>query len=105
MGPEVVVSAGDKVANPANKMVIVNKCFQNPTYKNIYGVGVVTAIPPFAKGMWAHYIKSAFERYFMWKVRSGNIAPFFEEEGLKLFFGTKGVILCADCSGTPGSAC
>ena len=46
MGPEVVASAGDKVANPANKMVIVNRCFQNPTYKNIYGVGVVTAIPP-----------------------------------------------------------
>ena len=176
MGPEVVVSAGDKVANPANKMVIVNRCFQNPTYKNIYGVGVVTAIPPveqtpiptgapktgmmieqmamavaknivndmrnspdryapelsaiciadmgrdaaffyanpvippraevkFGRGMWAHYIKSAFEKYFMWKVKSGNIAPFFEEEGLKLFFGTKGVILCADCSGAPGSAC
>jgi sulfide:quinone oxidoreductase len=34
------------VANSANKMVIVNRCFQNPTYKNIYGVGVVTAIPP-----------------------------------------------------------
>jgi len=27
MGPEVVASAGDKVANPANKMVIVNRCF------------------------------------------------------------------------------
>ena len=176
MGPDVVASAGDKVANPANKMVIVNRCFQNPTYKNIYGVGVVTAIPPveqtpiptgapktgmmieqmamavaknivndirnstdryapelsaiciadmgkdaaffyaspvippraevkFGKGMWAHYIKSAFERYFMWKVRSGNIAPFFEEEGLKLFFGAKGVVPCADCSGAPGSAC
>jgi len=25
MGPEVVASAGDKVANPADKMVIVNK--------------------------------------------------------------------------------
>ena len=46
MGPEVVASAGEKVANPANKMVIVNRCFQNPTYKNIFGVGVVTAIPP-----------------------------------------------------------
>ncbi|MFZ8861656.1 MAG: hypothetical protein ACO2PP_14310 [Thermocrinis sp.] len=46
MGPEVVASAGDKVANPANRMVIANRCFQNPTYKNIYGVGAVTAIPP-----------------------------------------------------------
>jgi sulfide:quinone oxidoreductase len=57
------------------------------------------------QGMWARYIKSAFERYFIWKIKSGNIVPFFEEEGLKLFFGTKGVILCADCSGAPGSAC
>jgi sulfide:quinone oxidoreductase len=176
MGPEVVESAGDKVANPANKMVIVNKCFQNPTYKNIYGVGVVTAIPPveqtpiptgapktgmmieqmamavakniisdirnsadryapelsavciadlgrdaafffakpvippraevkYSKGVWAHYIKSAFEKYFMWKIKSGNIAPFFEEEGLKLFFGVKGVVPCSDCSGAPGSTC
>jgi len=48
-GPEVVASAGDKVANPMNKMVLVNRCFQNPTYKNIYGVGVVTAIPPVEK--------------------------------------------------------
>ncbi len=172
----MVASAGDKVANPANKMVIVNRFFQNPTYKNIYGVGVVAAIPPveqtpiptgapktgmmieqmamavakniindirnstdryapelsaiciadmgkdaaffyasqvippraevkFGKGMWAHYIKSAFEKYFMWKIKSGNITPFFEEEGLKLLFGTKGVILCSDCSGAPGSAC
>jgi len=176
MGPDVVASAGDKVANPANKMVIVNKCFQNPTYKNIYGVGVVTAIPPveqtpiptgapktgmmieqmamavaknivndirnstdryapelsairiadmgadagffyarpvlpprtevkFGKGRWAHLIKSAFERYFMWKIARGNIAPWFEEEGLKIFFGSKGVVLCADCSGAPGQAC
>ncbi|WP_448587269.1 NAD(P)/FAD-dependent oxidoreductase [Thermocrinis sp.] len=176
MGPDVVASAGDKVANPANKMVLVNKCFQNPTYQNIYGVGVVTAIPPveqtpiptgapktgmmieqmamavakniindirnstdryapelsaiciadmgadagffyarpvlppraevkFGKGRWAHLIKSAFERYFMWKVKNGNIAPWFEEEGLKLMFGTRGVVLCADCSGSPGKAC
>ena len=67
-------------------------------------------IPPraevkFSKGVWAHYIKSAFEKYFMWKIKSGNIAPFFEEEGLKLLFGVKGVVPCSDCSGVPGSAC
>jgi len=45
-GPDVVASAGEKIAHPKNKMLIVNRCFQNPTYSNIYGVGVVTAIPP-----------------------------------------------------------
>ncbi len=176
MGPEVVASAGDKVANPPNKMVIVNRCFQNPTYKNIYGVGVVTAIPPveqtpiptgapktgmmieqmalaaahnivndirnnpdryapelsaiciadmggdamvffadpvlpprstviYRKGVLFHYIKSAFERYFMWKVKNGNMAPWFEEKGLELLLKVHPLHLCANCSGSPGSAC
>lgn len=174
MGPEVVASAGDKVANPANKMVIVNRCFQNPTYKNIYGVGVVTAIPPveqtpiptgapktgmmieqmalavaknivndirnsadryapelsaicvadmggdaagffahpvlpprttvkYKQAVWMHWLKSAFEKYFMWKVKNGNIAPFFEEKALELLLGVHGVRLCKDCSGSPGT--
>ncbi len=174
MGPEVVASAGDKVANPANKMVIVNKCFQNPTYKNIFGVGVVTAIPPveqtpiptgapktgmmieqmamavahniindirntpdryapslsafciadmgedaagfladpvlpprnrvlFKKGRIAHLAKSAFEKYFMWKVRHGDVAPAFEEKSLEIFFKVHPIKLCADCTGAPGT--
>lgn len=176
MGPEVVASAGDKVANPANKMVIVNRCFQNPTFRNIYGVGVVTAIPPveqtpiptgapktgmmieqmalavahniindirnstdryapelsaicvadmggdamgffaspvipprsvvkYKKAVWMHWFKSAFEKYFMWKVKSGDVAPFFEESMLKFMFGVHPIHLCRDCSGSPGSAC
>ncbi|MDW8434212.1 MAG: FAD-dependent oxidoreductase [Aquificaceae bacterium] len=176
MGPEVVQSAGDKVANPANKMVLVNKCFQNPTYKNIYAVGVVTAIPPveqtpiptgapktgmmieqmalavahnimndirnstdryapelsaiciadmgadamaffadpvlpprntiiYKRGVMMHYIKSIFEKYFMWKVKLGNVSPWFEEKGLELLLGVRAVQLCADCSGSPGSPC
>ncbi len=175
-GPEVVASAGDKVANPMNKMVIVNRCFQNPTYKNIYGVGVVTAIPPVEKtpiptgapktgmmieqmalavahnivndirnnpdryaprlsaiciadfgedaaffyadpvipprerviskhGKWAHWFKSAFEKYFLWKVRKGNIAPAFEEKSLEIFFRSHPIELCKDCEGSPGSRC
>ncbi|SHK45835.1 NAD(P)/FAD-dependent oxidoreductase [Thermocrinis minervae] len=174
MGTDVVASAGDKVANPANKMVIVNRCFQNPTYKNIFGVGVVTAIPPVEqtpiptgapktgmmieqmamavahnivndirnnpdryapelaaiciadmgkdaaffyaapvlppratviqkKGVIWHYAKSAFEKYFLWKIKAGNIAPVFEEKALHLVFGTQGIRLCADCSGAPGT--
>lgn len=35
----------------------------------------------FGKGVWAHYIKSAFEKYFMWKVKSGNIAPSLNRKG------------------------
>ncbi|MDW8293763.1 MAG: FAD-dependent oxidoreductase [Aquificaceae bacterium] len=176
MGPEVVQSAGEKVANPANKMVLVNRCFQNPTYKNIYGVGVVTAIPPveqtpiptgapktgmmieqmamavahnivndirnnpdryapelsaiciadmggdamaffadpvlpprntlvYRRGVIMHYIKSAFERYFMWKVKRGDMAPWFEEKGLELLLKVHPIHLCSDCSGSPGSAC
>ena len=175
-GPEVVASAGDKVANPKNKMVIVNRCFQNPTYKNIFGVGVVTAIPPvdktpiptgvpktgmmieqmalavahnivndiknnperysprlsavcvadfgedagffFAdpvipprerviskKGRWAHWFKSAFEKYFLWKVKRGNVAPSFEEKFLKSFLKVEPIEICKDCQGTPGSRC
>ncbi len=175
-GPDVVASAGDKVANPMNKMVIVNRCFQNPTYKNIYGVGVVTAIPPVEKtpvptgapktgqmieGMamavalnivndihnspdryaptlaaiciadmgkeaagfvanpvipprawvktkkagWVHYLKTAFEKYFLWKVKRGDIAPWFEEKALELFLHIKPVEPCKECEGTPGSRC
>ncbi|NPA41452.1 MAG: FAD-dependent oxidoreductase [Aquificae bacterium] len=176
MGPDVVASAGDKVANPMNKMVIVNRCFQNPTYKNIFGVGVVTAIPPVEKtpiptgapktgqmieGMalavahnivndihnspdryaptlaaiciadmgkeaagfvanpvipprawvktkkagWVHYLKTAFEKYFLWKVKRGDIAPWFEEKALELLLHLKPVELCKDCEGSPGSRC
>ena len=175
-GPDVVASAGDKVANPANKMVIVNRCFQNPTYKNIYGVGVVTAIPPVEKtpvptgapktgqmieGMamavalnivndihnspdryaptlaaiciadmgkeaagfianpvipprawvktkkakWVHYLKTAFEKYFLWKVKRGDIAPWFEEKVLEMVLHMKPVELCRECEGSPGSRC
>ncbi len=175
-GPDVVASAGDKVANPQNNMVIVNRCFQNPTYGNIYGVGVVTAIPPVEKtpvptgtpktgqmieGMamavalnivndmhnspdryaptlaavciadmgkeaagfianpvipprawvkakkagWIHYLKTAFEKYFLWKVRRGDVAPWFEEKALELLLKIKHVELCKECEGTPGSRC
>jgi sulfide:quinone oxidoreductase len=34
-GPDLVASAGDKVARPVSKMVIVNEHFQNPNYKNV----------------------------------------------------------------------
>ncbi|MEZ0336671.1 MAG: FAD/NAD(P)-binding oxidoreductase, partial [Aquificaceae bacterium] len=176
MGPEVVASAGEKVANPANKMVIVNRCFQNPTYKNIYGVGVVTAIPPveqtpiptgapktgmmieqmalavahnivndirnnpdryapelsaiciadmggdamgffaspvlpprstvlYKKAVWMHYLKSAFEKYFLWKIRRGDVSPWFEEKGLEFLLKVHAIHLCSDCSGSPGSPC
>jgi len=175
-GPEVVASAGDKVANPANKMVIVNRCFQNPTYKNIFGVGVVTAIPPIEQtpiptggpktgmmieqmalavahniandirnnpdrytprlsaiciadfgddagfffadpvippranviikqGKWAHWFKAAFEKYFLWKVKNGNVAPAFEEKSLEIFFKVHPIELCKDCEGAPGTRC
>ncbi len=175
-GPDVVASAGDKVANPMNKMVIVNRCFQNPTYKNIYGVGVVTAIPPVEKtpvptgapktgqmieGMalavatnivndihnspdryaptlaaiciadmgkeaagfianpvipprawvktkkagWVHYLKTAFEKYFLWKVKRGDISPWFEEKALEILLHLKPMELCKECEGSPGSRC
>jgi len=175
-GPHAVASAGDKLANPRNKMLVVNRCFQNPTYRNLYGVGVVTAIPPveptpvptgtpktgqmiegmaaavalnivndmsnspdryaptlaavciadmgkeavfFAanpvipprawvktkKGMWVHYLKTAFEKYFLWKVKSGNMSPWFEEKALELLLHMKNVELCRECEGPPGSRC
>ncbi len=175
-GPQVVASGGDKLANPKNRMLVVNRCFQNPAYRNIYGVGVVTAIPPveptpvptgtpktgqmiegmaaavalnivndmsnspdryaptlaavciadmgreaalFAanpvipprawvktkKGVWVHYLKTAFEKYFLWKIRSGNINPWFEEKALELLLHMKSVELCRECEGPPGSRC
>jgi sulfide:quinone oxidoreductase len=152
-GPDVVSTAGEQVANPTNKMVIVDKCFQNPTFRNIYGVGVVTFIPPvektpvptglpktgqmiegmalavslniindikntgkrytptlvaicmadmgsegtafvanpaippiiFTKAYRAKnvvFLKKSFERYFLWKVKHGDISPWFEEKFL-----------------------
>ncbi|HEX5488851.1 MAG TPA: FAD/NAD(P)-binding oxidoreductase [Rhodanobacteraceae bacterium] len=36
------------------------------------------------KGRWVHVAKVAFEKYFMHKVRAGNIGPFYEEGVLKL---------------------
>lgn len=175
-GPDVVASAGDKVANPANRLVIVNRCFQNPTYRNVYGVGVVTAIPPVEKtplptgtpktgqmiegmamavalnivndinnspdryaptlaaiciadmgneavgfvanpvipprawvktkkGRWVHYLKSAFEKYFLWKIRRGDVAPSFEEKALELLLHLRPVELCRECEGLPGTRC
>lgn len=173
MGTDVVASAGDKVANPANKMVIVDKCFNNPNYRNIYGVGVVTAIPPveqtpvptgtpktgqMIEGMalatalnivsdirnsserymptlaaiciadmgndaagfiaypvipprawtlqkrskWMHWVKTSFEKYFLWKVKFGDVEPWFEKMGLEAMFNLHLVEPCADCSGVPG---
>ena len=175
-GPDFVASAGNKVANPKNKMVIVNRCFQNPTYKNLYGVGVVCAIPPVEntpvptgapktgqmiegmamavalniindihnspdryaptlaaiciadmgreaagfvanpvipprawvktkRAVWIHWLKTAFEKYFLWKVKRGNIAPWFEEKVLELALRLRPVELCKECDGTPGSRC
>ncbi len=176
LGTDVVASAGEKVANPANKMVIVDRCFRNPTYKNIYGVGVVTAIPPVEqtpvptgapktgqmiegmalavalnitndiknnpdrfsptlaaiciadmgddaagfiaypvlpprawtiqkKAKWMHWVKSGFEKYFLWKVKSGEIEPWFEKQGLKTMFDLELVEPCSECQGAPGSRC
>ncbi len=175
-GPEVVASGGDKLANPKNRMLIVNRCFQNPTYRNVYGVGVVTAIPPVEptpvptgtpktgqmiegmamavalnivndlsnspdryaptlsaiciadmgneaagfianpvipprawvkakKARWIHYLKTAFEKYFLWKVKSGNMTPWFEEKTLELLLHMKAVEICRECEGPPGSRC
>ncbi len=157
-------------------MVIVNRCFQNPTYKNIFGVGVVVAIPPveqtpiptgtpktgmmieqmalavahnivndirnnpdryapelsaiciadmggdamgffaftvlppratvlYKKAVWMHHLESAFEKYFLWKVKRGDIAPWFEEKALELLLKVRAIYLCSDCSGVPGSPC
>ncbi len=154
-GPEVVESAGDKVAHSVNKMVMVNQAYQNETYKNIYAVGVVVFFPPVEKtpiptgmpktGMmiehmalavanniindinndntrytaelsaiciadigteglgffvssaipprktelylrstFLHHFKTIFEKYFLWKVKTGNITPFTEEKTLEL---------------------
>jgi len=159
-GPDVVASAGDKVAHPVSKMVIVNEHFQNPNYKNIFAVGVVVFIPPVEKtpipvgvpkvgmmieqmslavanniindiknsslrytpelsaiciadggeeavGFFAspvipprntvkfkrakilHYFKYFVERYFIFKVKSGNIEPFWEKMALKFMFNVK----------------
>jgi len=52
-----------------------------------------------------HYIKSAFEKYFMWKVKHGDVAPWFEEKGLEFLLKVHPIHLCFDCSGSPGSAC
>jgi sulfide:quinone oxidoreductase len=47
-GPDVIKSAGDKVANEKG-FVKTNRCMYVPDYPNIYGVGVCVAIPPVQK--------------------------------------------------------
>ncbi|HPF77812.1 MAG TPA: FAD/NAD(P)-binding oxidoreductase [Alphaproteobacteria bacterium] len=135
--------------------VLVNEYQQNPTYKNVFGVGVCIAIPPLEKtpvpvgvpktgymiesmvtatahniadicqgrgpsnkatlsaicladmgntgvafvalpqipprnvawmkgGKWVHWLKIAFEWYFLRKVKTGSISPFYEKYALRL---------------------
>ncbi|MFN4220275.1 MAG: NAD(P)/FAD-dependent oxidoreductase [bacterium] len=173
-GTDVVASAGDKLANPNNKMVIVNKCFNNPTYKNIYAVGVVTHIPPVEqtpipvgtpktgmmieqmalavahniindiknekiryypilsaicvadmssdgigfyvspvippretvmvnKSIWMHLFKIFFEKYYLWKIKFGDVSPFIEEKMLEILLEVKAIKPCENCEGLPGT--
>ncbi|NPB05183.1 MAG: FAD-dependent oxidoreductase [Aquificae bacterium] len=175
-GPDVIKSAGDKVANEKG-FVKTNRCMYVPDYPNIYGVGVCVAIPPvrptpiptgapktgqmiegmavavahniyndiknipdrvaprlpaiciadfgdkgffvladpvipprqrvlWKDGRWAHWLKEAFERYFMFKVKFlRNITPWFEELGLKFMFDIEYIEPCFDCAGPTGSRC
>ena len=135
--------------------VLVNEYQQNPTFKNIFAVGVCIAIPPVEKtpvpvgvpktgymiesmvaatahniaqlcngqqptnkptlnaicladmgntgvafvampqipprnvawmkgGIWVHWLKVAFEWYFLHKVKTGSISPFYEKYALRL---------------------
>ncbi len=135
--------------------VLIDKHQQNPTYKNVFGVGVCVAIPPIEEtpvpvgtpktgymiesmvaatahnivdmaqgneptheatwnticladmgntgvafvalpqnpprnvawmrsGIWVHWLKIAFEWYFLRKVKTGSISPFYEKYGLRL---------------------
>ena len=164
-GPDVVASAGEKVANPKNHMVIVNRCMQNPTYGNIYGVGVVVFLPPVEKtpvptgtpktgqmiegmakavalnivadikgsreryaptlsamciadsgdegvgfianpvvpprewvkskrGKVVRWAKTTFEKYFLWKIKRGDVSPWFEEKFLEKVLRIKAVEPC-----------
>ncbi|HIC09644.1 MAG TPA: NAD(P)/FAD-dependent oxidoreductase [Aquificales bacterium] len=175
-GPDVIRSAGDKVANPKG-FVKTNRCMYVPDYPNIYGVGICVAIPPvqqtpiptgapktgqmiegmavavahniyndiknipervaprlpaiciadfgdkgffvltdpvlpprqkviWKEGRWAHWMKEAFEKYFMAKVKYiKNITPWFEELGLKVMFDIEYIEPCHECSGPTGSRC
>ncbi|BAY51993.1 sulfide quinone reductase [Thermostichus vulcanus NIES-2134] len=39
------------------------------------------------QGLWVSWVKAAFERYFLLKMRWGLGVPWFEQWGLRLFFG------------------
>lgn len=39
------------------------------------------------QGKWVSWVKAAFERYFLLKMRRGLSVPWFEQWGLRLFFG------------------
>ncbi|MFN4195198.1 MAG: NAD(P)/FAD-dependent oxidoreductase [Thermosynechococcus sp.] len=39
------------------------------------------------QGLWVSWVKAAFERYFLLKMRWGLSVPWFEQWGLRLFFG------------------
>jgi sulfide:quinone oxidoreductase len=48
----------------------------------------IPQIPPrnktwFKQGKWVHYAKIAFERYFLYKMKTGNSELFYEKAMLK----------------------
>ncbi|ESA34197.1 sulfide-quinone reductase [Leptolyngbya sp. Heron Island J] len=53
------------------------------------------------RGPWVVWVKTAFEHYFMLKMRSGLGMPWFEKLGLRALFGLK--MLKADTSSVVGS--
>ncbi|CAO4843088.1 MAG: Sulfide-quinone reductase [Holosporales bacterium] len=145
----------EDLVNPRG-FVLINEHQQNPTYKNVFGVGVCVAIPPVGKtpvpvgvpktgfmiesmvsatasniaammkneqvlpdiptwnavcladfgnrgvafiakpqlpprnvnwsseGMWVHFAKVAFEKYFLHKIAHGHNLPFYEKFALEL---------------------
>ncbi|MFW6296469.1 MAG: sulfide:quinone reductase, partial [Halothece sp.] len=39
------------------------------------------------KGLWVNWVKAAFEKYFLFKMKWGLGLPWFEKLGLRLLFG------------------
>lgn len=73
---------------------------RNPTYHDIFAVGVCVAfmalpqIPPrntnwSGSGKWVHWAKVGFEKYYLRKMKQGRVEPFFEKFAMRMMGAQK----------------
>lgn len=81
----------DGLSNPRG-FILIDEFHRNPTFNNIYAVGVCVAVPQIpprntnwaSRGKWVHLAKIAYEKCFLHKVRAAKTEPYYEKAILKM---------------------